>query len=349
MNISRKRDSSFELLRLLSQYMIVLGHLFMVIVLPSTGIPFFKGIMFPLHVAVPCFVMISGYFGIKASFKGLINLLKFVCVLYVPLIAGKYLIIGGGIDDVLAILFPVSRTNTWFVRTYLWLFLLSPLVNKALEHSNIQNKVYYALTLFMISNYAGTIGNDVSLIGGKNIVTFLFYYLIGHLLSETKEYWHRLNRKKVILYYLIFNAFVIFFVSIWGNNRIVNGIFEYCFVRYNSPILWINAIITFVIVCGIDIRSEKINILAKSSLSIYLLHCSFVSWMLVKPVFAVLLDFSNSPLFIFCSTCIMALIIVIVCIIIHFLFTPVWKMFDGIGRKLQEGMTNSCLGKSPFE
>lgn len=75
--------------------MIVIGHLLLVIVTPSTGEPFYKAIMFPLHVAVPCFVMISGYFGIKASIKGLVNLLKFVVVLYVPLLFVKFLIVGG--------------------------------------------------------------------------------------------------------------------------------------------------------------------------------------------------------------------------------------------------------------
>ena len=344
-----KRDSSFELLRLLSQYMIVLGHLFMVIVIPSTGVPFFKGMMFPLHVAVPCFVMISGYFGIKASFKGLINLLKFILVLYVPLLIAKFLMIGGGVNDVLSILFPISRTNTWFVRTYLWLFLISPLVNKALEHSTFQNKLYYTLTLFVISNYAGTIGNDVSLVNGNNIVTFLFYYLVGHLLSETKEIWNKRDRQKVILFYLICNVLVITFVSIWGNNRIVNGIFEYCFVRYNSPMLWINAISTFVIICGMNIRSDKVNVLAKSSLSIYLLHCSFVSWMFVKPAMAALLDFSSSTLFIFFSSCLLALMIVIICIVIHFLLSPIWKVFDWIGEKLQNRMANFSLHIPPLK
>lgn len=95
MTTVKQRESSFELLRLISQYMIVIGHVLQVIVTPATSEPFYKAIMFPLHVAVPCYVMISGYFGIRASIKRLVNILKFVVVLYVPLLVAKFLLMGG--------------------------------------------------------------------------------------------------------------------------------------------------------------------------------------------------------------------------------------------------------------
>lgn len=336
MTAVKQRESSFELLRLISQYMIVIGHVLQVIVTPASGEPFYKAIMFPLHVAVPCFVMISGFFGIKASIKGLVNLLKFVVVLYVPLLLIKLIVMGGGTNDILAIVFPVSRTNTWFIRTYLWLFLLSPLVNKALENSTLQQKFIYALCLFAISNYAGTIGNDVSLTEGKNIVAFLFYYLIGHILSLTKDMWKKIERKKLLFIYVLCNVIIVSLVTIYGGNRIVNGVFEFCFVRYNSPFLWLNAILTFMLITGFSFQSITINKMAKTCLSIYLLHCSFVSWMLVKPVMDYLMSFSNSILFVFASTCFVALMIVFVCIAVHFALSPIWLAFDRIGAYLQD-------------
>ena len=331
----KTRESSFELLRLISQYMIVIGHLLQVTITPTLEDPFYRAIMFPLHVAVPCFVMISGYFGIRASIKGLVNLLKFVIVLYVPLLIIKFIMIGGGTNDILAILFPVSRTNTWFIRTYLWLFLLSPLVNKALKHSSLQQKVVYAICLFVISNYAGTIGNDITLTGGKNIVTFIFYYLIGHILSQTKNIWSKFEKKKLLTIYILCNVIVVTFFSLFCDNRIINGIFVFCFVRYNSPFLWLNALLTFMLITGFSFHSNSINKIAQSCLSIYLLHCSFISWMLVKPVMRFIVDFSSSTFITFMLTCMMALIIVFVCICIHFMLSPLWNIFTTIGVKLQ--------------
>lgn len=93
---AKTRESSYELLRLISQYMIVVGHILQVVVTPTSDEPFYRAIMFPLHVAVPFYVMISGYWGIKASIKGVINLMKFVFVIYIPLLIAKFIVIGGG-------------------------------------------------------------------------------------------------------------------------------------------------------------------------------------------------------------------------------------------------------------
>lgn len=217
----------------------------------------------------------------------------------------------------------------------MWLFLLSPLVNKALEHSSLQQKLLYTISLFAISNIAGTIGNDVTLTEGKNIIAFLFYYLIGHLLSQTIDMWKKIGKKRLLAVYLICDVLIVTLVSYFGSNRIVNGVFEFCLVRYNSPFLWMNAVLTFMLITSISFQSNTINKMAKSCLSIYLLHCSFVSWMLVRPVMDYIMGFSDSIFFTFASTCIVALLIVFVCIAVHFLLSPLWRLFDKMGVKLQ--------------
>lgn len=45
----------------------------------------YQGIQIPLHIGVILFVLISGYFGIKRSFKGLIRLLTMTAIYYVPI------------------------------------------------------------------------------------------------------------------------------------------------------------------------------------------------------------------------------------------------------------------------
>lgn len=217
----------------------------------------------------------------------------------------------------------------------MWLFLLSPMVNKALEHSSFQHKVIYTLALFMIGNFAGTIGNDASLSEGKNIITFVFYYMIGHLLSQTKELWRKYDKNKLLLVYLLCNVIIVSIESIWGNNRIVNGVFEFGFVRYNSPVLWMNAVLTFMLITSFSFQSRFINKMAKSCLSIYLLHCSFISWLIVKPIMFYMMSLSDSTLLTFVLTCAVALIIVFVCIAIHFMLSPCWSLFDVLGVKLQ--------------
>ena len=80
----KARESSFELLRIIAQYMIVFYHILLFIVYADTGSPIYKAMWLPLHIGVPLFVIISGYFGIKANVKRLIKLLGLVFVFQVP-------------------------------------------------------------------------------------------------------------------------------------------------------------------------------------------------------------------------------------------------------------------------
>ena len=57
--------------------------------------------------------------------------------------------------------------------------------------------------------------------------------------------------------------------------------------------------------------------------------------MLVRPVMDYIMGCSNSVLFTFTSTCLVALFIVFVCIVVHFLLSPIWNIFDKMGVKLQ--------------
>lgn len=72
MSMSKTRNASFELLRIICMFMIVLYHLFIKLDYSAVSTSaLYSSLLFPLHVAVICFVLISGYFGIRLSFKKL--------------------------------------------------------------------------------------------------------------------------------------------------------------------------------------------------------------------------------------------------------------------------------------
>lgn len=333
---TRERDSSFELMRIISQYMIVLGHILGVVVYPRTNEPFYTGVMWLLHTAVPIFIMISGYFGIRASVKGVVNLLKFVVVLYIPLLIIQFIVRGGvEIKDIASILFPISRTNTWFIRTYLWLYLLSPMINLAIKNSTIEKRILYIGILFLISNYSGIVGDDVTLLQGKNIITFTFYYMVGNLLSESRNKWIEFDAKGLLFFWLLINILIIGGYTFVGADGMRKEVFEFVFTRYNSPMLWLNAVLSFILLAHIKIQSSFINKIAKSCLAIYILHCSYVSWSVVKPACIYLLDSFQSIFVIFAAVVLLALLVTILCIVIYFLFTPIWFLFDSFSAWIQ--------------
>lgn len=331
--IAKQRDSTFELMRLVSQYMIIVGHIIGVLVVPNSNNYFYEVSIFPLHVAVPIYVMLSGYFGIKASPRGFFGLLKFVLLIYVPLLIVKAIFdptwTWGG-ANLASIVFPISRTNVWFIRTYLVLFLLSPIINKALSQSTLSQKILYLLLLFFISNYMGIVGNDASLCEGKNIVTFIFYYLIGNVLYSTRNVWQEWKSSRLLIVYIILNVSVLTVFTILPNTKIYRLIYIYTFVLYNSPVLWINAILSFMLLSRIKIQSAFVNRIAKSCLAIYIMHCSYPSWAMLRPISSYIMNLSESVLIVYILHMLLAAGIMVAIILIYELLTPLWNIYDKV-------------------
>ena len=83
--MSKVRESNYELLRLIAMFFIVWYHLLLKFIVPVDDAPVYKAIYLPLHVAVICFVLISGYFHIKPSVRGVAKLLFPLLMYYLPL------------------------------------------------------------------------------------------------------------------------------------------------------------------------------------------------------------------------------------------------------------------------
>lgn len=97
---TKTRESSFELLRIIAQFMIVLYHIYLFFVYPTTNADIDKAIWMPLHIGVPLFVLISGYFGIKVSGKGIFRLIGQMFVYTVPLVLlfNMLISVSGGVN-----------------------------------------------------------------------------------------------------------------------------------------------------------------------------------------------------------------------------------------------------------
>ena len=130
------RNASFELLRMICMFMIVLYHLFWVVYHPAViSSPVYSAMMFPLHIAVVCFVLISGYFGIKPSFKKLVVFFSQILFYNVLCYAVSSLYLDSfNVKDLAISFLPLSHNqDLWFIRTYMILFLMSPILNRYIE------------------------------------------------------------------------------------------------------------------------------------------------------------------------------------------------------------------------
>ena len=295
MERSNQRDSSLELVRLLSQYMIVVYHIILFWFWNYSKNPdiLLRAIYIPLHIGVPVFVLLSGYFHIHFSLKGIARLVIFILVYDVGLrilggaIFPEYLAewhnMTGSSGSGLKQVFFVSGTGYWFVRTYLMLFLLSPMVNTYLDKISGRNRVVLILVLVWICCYIPMFHLDASLDDGKNIPTFIFWYVIGDTLSRYRDVWMSWKKSYLIAIYVFSQTLIaLFYYVIYQQGMI--GVSEYYYryvFYYFSPILLISSVLFVMLFAGKPFYNATINKLSRSSLAIYLIHGSFIVFYMV--------------------------------------------------------------------
>lgn len=154
-----QRNSSIELLRIISMIMIVFHHFAFYggFEWDSSGasVPFFwyNFILMGGKIGVNVFVLISGYFLInsKVNIVNINRILKFwgqvffySIVIYLIFSKGKF-----SIGALIIRFFPISYSLWWFASTYFVLYLLHPFLNKLL-HCLDKRKYQYLLLILVV-------------------------------------------------------------------------------------------------------------------------------------------------------------------------------------------------------
>lgn len=204
------RESQFELLRIVAQWCIVLYHLFMDYTIHlQEQHPIYLGIQIPLHIGVLLFVLISGYWGIKPTIKGLLKLITMIFVYFVPLAIIGDAHLDLGIVRIIKDFLIVSYPRYWFFRCYLFLFLFSPVINYFLENMQSRQRFYLLAVLGYMSIWVGTSQGDITLSSGKNLTNFLFLYVVGNTLRVYKGKWSGIPIWKMLTIYLLINISIV--------------------------------------------------------------------------------------------------------------------------------------------
>lgn len=321
-----ERNSSFELLRIVAQWMIVEYHLLYFYVFPNTGLLAFKVLQIPLHIGVILYVLISGYYGIKPTPQKLFRLLLIIAVYTLPLMLIYDYEQGKPIVQTVRDLLFVSRTPFWFVRTYLYLFMLAPILNYWLEDNKRSKYLIYVLAF--ISVYIGLMGKDPSLREGKNILNFALVYAIGHELKGVVERKDRISTVKVAVGWLLLNVTVMIICGIF-NSQLVGKVIWMLSFPYNSPLLLINSILVFIIFGRMKFKSKVVNYIATSSFAIYLLHTHpFVRFELLPSLVLIFIDPNSLVILTLLYITLISLGIMTIVLFVDKCITPVWKIAD---------------------
>ena len=224
-------------------------------------------------VAVDCFVLISGYFGISFKIRNLLKL--YLQCFFIGLIG--YLLYVVFTDNSLDIaklcarVFAFTRNRYWFLYAYLFLIFISPLLNFAIDKMNKMQyrRVVILLSFFMLYfSYIRNVGDNTI---GMSYVQFVFLYLIARYIGlyislETI----RRNRYKYLIGYIITSLCTFLFALVEQSLHL-----ELPFLRpypYNSFFVVVGALFLLLFMLSIDIKSRAINWISSSIFAVYLLQ-----------------------------------------------------------------------------
>lgn len=329
-NNCEARHSNFELLRLISMFFIVLYHFLRWFVQDNPSHHVLQALWLPLHVGVVCFVLISGYFRIKPSSSGFIKIIAMVLIYSLPeIITG--MMNANDWHDVMHSFMFISRTNYWYVRTYIGLYLCSPLINAFLDHSSIKAKWYMLIVSGIISVYLGNFSRYHLYVDGTNLVNFLFLYQLGQMLSLYSEQWRKIKVWKLLMVWVLINVMLVvgFYYSI--DTHVGELLWRLSF-PYNSPVLIINAVFLFIIIGHLSFTSSVLNNMSAGVFAVYLIHGNhpLVTGFQRKIVSAIFPYTSNYVSFVGVLI-LMTLVVMLLCLLINQLLSPVWKLSRHLG------------------
>lgn len=288
-----------------------------------------------LHIGVILFVLISGFYGIRPSMKGFARLLIITMVYFLPL-QFIQLFIEGRLSHPRAILNSlmfITNTPYWFIRTYLYLYLCAPLVNNFIKSSNRKQTNLLLFILGVISVYFGTTQGDPSLSGGKNLVNFLFLYLLGYTIKTYQKQIQRISIPYYLVAYIVLNIFVILALFIFKRGTFIgDGIWQLTF-PYCSPILVLNAALLFIVFSKITLNSKVVNMVASSMFAVYLIHCHPAIIEVYQPVVCEWLDALPSGTL--ATSMMVAILIMVVSVFVDKLLYPLWILRDKVIETIQ--------------
>ena len=283
----KKRESNFELLKIVLIIMVIALHYFNAEKGGGLG-NVNKGTLnfYIMHlgesaciVSVNAFVIITGYFSCK---KEEINISKVIKLFSLTIFYAIFFYLIVILFNKVSISFETIKEfifncfNYWFLVIYCILYLLIPYINKlisSLTERQLKNLLIINILFFYLWP---TVFTGVTLIdGGYGIVNFINLYLIG---AYIRLYRNQNIKKRYSLLIYILCTIITFFISLFFRGRAW---------KYVSIVNLIGSIALFEIFKSIKLDENKfINALASYTFAIFTIHVNtFITQWLYRELF----------------------------------------------------------------
>ena len=273
----KKRESNFELLRIVLMLLVLLIHYIPVRVANLTGgYNLTTDITWDIihlelnslaFVCVNSFVLISGYFGIKLKLRSFLNLIFQMIFWSAMCIIIAITFFDIQINSIIKT-FAQNIIYGWFPEAYLILFIVSPILNAFVKSCTNKELGYYILLFYLLSTIGGYLMRFQNFNEGMSALSLIGLYLIGAYLKETEIKLFTLKAKYNLMIYLTLGFCMVIFSIILIKIGVTSSLYGYL-----NPVIILMSIYIFLFFRKINIGySKPINFLSASAFSIYLFH-----------------------------------------------------------------------------
>lgn len=275
-----KRNSSIELLRILCMFFIVFHHFMIHCAFPNyetdavNGFDGALGVALMFNgffcVAVNCFVLITGYYGLKFKLRGFLKL-YLACAFYSLIGYFVHLYVDNasiGRSVLNYSLFALTNSKWWFINCYVVLLFSAPLLNAAINAMSKELYLKVLILLTIVNVYFGFVGGSYCYNQyGYNVQQFVFMYVIsGYLRRFVGVDKVKLNRPKCLLVF-VFCSIAIGLMAII-ETFVTRGEFKAFY--NNNPFIVVSAVSLFCYMLSFSFYNKTINRLAFGALAVYL-------------------------------------------------------------------------------
>lgn len=290
----KQRLSNIEVLRLLAMLYVLVAHADFIalgapVVADFAARPMDALLQYVFEAFAICcvdvFVLISGWFGIRFNLRKLgaflfqVLFFSFGIFLLAAFVAPEKALDLEGLKSV----FLFNGGDYWFIKAYLILMVLAPMLNAFCERaSRIEFRTVLMVYLAILFIYGWLQPASVSFtMNGCTALSFIGLYLIGRYLKLYQPKFTRFQMRTDGLIYLalcLFITLVSFVLLRFGIRTTLDS----RLLNYGCPVVVLSAVFLLLFFSKWNFHSHVVNKMSQSCLSVYLLHCNIFLFPLYK-------------------------------------------------------------------
>lgn len=277
---AERRESNIELLRIVAMSMILCYH-FIFNGGPREVSGYFRLSDSLFIYGTNIFILISGWFSIRTTWRSLLHLYLYTLFIIVVSISA-YTLFTGTLPNSWhmignTVFAPLSGSTLWFIGVYYALMLVAPLINRGVRGISIHNWRVLIIALSFLEFYGIYLFNNPVDKFGNTLYNFIYLYCLGRYLRLEPKIRQLSTRTLFLSFGVIFLIYLFlqyFFLSYDGSTH-YDDFFHYA-SRRNAPTRIINSAILLLLFSRWHFHSKIINYIASASLGCYIIQDGFV-------------------------------------------------------------------------